>query len=288
MGDDRRTNGLQRPYRWRQIGVVLAALSDGIVFVIVLTPCLKAEEQWAFTAVFYVLWSALCSGGLAIMVIDPVDPCLKSDEITKFFCNQCRQTIGRHSRHCYECNKCVVQFDHHCPYLNTCVGQRNYRAFFFTVVSILLMTGFVCGLCVAIFLREFSEDRRVDILTGCAFICTFNAFLFCAGTPLSAVHVMLMFRGITTFEWLTGKEPGYRQAAQLEREAQEEAYNASIAPPAGTVVGNKADGCYSPQHENSKHSNFSTVSKAQSVTSLTREISLFVVGTGHDTTDDAG
>jgi hypothetical protein len=56
------------------------------------------------------------------------------------WCPFCAAWVNPTSKHCKLCDKCVDDFDHHCKWLNTCVGGQNYRLFFVSVASALVVT----------------------------------------------------------------------------------------------------------------------------------------------------
>eukprot|EP00826_Nyctotherus_ovalis_P031633 TRINITY_DN2531_c0_g1_i2.p1 TRINITY_DN2531_c0_g1~~TRINITY_DN2531_c0_g1_i2.p1 ORF type:complete len:321 (+),score=84.26 TRINITY_DN2531_c0_g1_i2:25-963(+) len=54
-------------------------------------------------------------------------------------CRVCKMTRIARSKHCSACNVCVEKFDHHCVWANKCIGAKNYRYFFWFVLSHLVM-----------------------------------------------------------------------------------------------------------------------------------------------------
>merc|ERR1719210_922813 len=141
----RRNNGLQWPFKKRQVTAACMTLIDGILFGAVISPMLEGPELWIFTSLFYVAWINLVATGLFSMGTDPVDQNLVRKECSSFpcdpYCIYCHSYVRVGSKHCWDCNKCVAGFDHHCPWLNNCIGGQNYRTFFASVWLVLAMCG---------------------------------------------------------------------------------------------------------------------------------------------------
>lgn len=159
---------------------------------------------------------------VATMSIDPIDwmvlEQLTEDEVDDdaLQCSHCDSFVDEESKHCWDCNKCVLEFDHHCPYLNTCIGAENYRVFFATITSALLMAGLslLAGLWLFIviamrmshdplLLYHAVEDEVALVLLAISLLLNLPAFT--ADGFLVGFHCMLVFRGITTYDYLTGK-----------------------------------------------------------------------------------
>ena len=51
------------------------------------------------------------------------------------YCTNCKVYKLERTTHCKSCNCCVRVFDHHCFLTNNCIGKRNYRFFFFMILS---------------------------------------------------------------------------------------------------------------------------------------------------------
>ena len=122
------------------------------------------------------------------------------------------------TKHCWSCCKCVAGFDHHCPWLNTCIGDKNYCCFAVAIIA-LFGTLLVLWVLALVFLVEhfgegtlsrrwaeahggMAEAGMVTILIGLLFI---NTPFICLDFLLMAFHVLLYSRGLTTYEYLTGK-----------------------------------------------------------------------------------
>eukprot|EP00927_Polykrikos_kofoidii_P071695 TRINITY_DN67933_c0_g1_i1.p1 TRINITY_DN67933_c0_g1~~TRINITY_DN67933_c0_g1_i1.p1 ORF type:complete len:368 (-),score=48.25 TRINITY_DN67933_c0_g1_i1:73-1011(-) len=170
-------------------------------------------EQVAITVVYYLCWLGMACFGLLTMSKDPIDPIiLQNGAGGAFMCFRCNSRVGCDSKHCWDCLKCVANFDHHCPWLNTCVGRHNYLFFFVTVCSTFLMLGILTASAAVLFVRDFVDQGFSARLVIYAFVISINGVLFVLTTSLLAFHTFICTKGVTTYEYLTGKPPGPRQA----------------------------------------------------------------------------
>ncbi|KAH8961280.1 hypothetical protein BDL97_05G042400 [Sphagnum fallax] len=133
------------------------------------------------------------------------------------YCSICQAEISMHSKHCRACDKCVHGFDHHCRWLNNCVGKRNYKSFVALMVACLLMLVLQWATGIVVLVRCFTDRHsfQEEIMSklGSSFsraafivivvLLTFLAMLATAPiTQLFCFHVILMHKGITTYDYI--------------------------------------------------------------------------------------
>ncbi|CAF1329993.1 unnamed protein product [Adineta ricciae] len=125
---------------------------------------------------------------------------------------QCRmkwcQTCGFYRpprcSHCSVCDFCIDTFDHHCPWLNNCVGRRNYRYFISFLLSVLIHMLVVLSLSVYYLYKNHENLSDVSSIISIILIVFIVVLIIPIG-GLTTFHLMLICRGRTTNEQVTGK-----------------------------------------------------------------------------------
>lgn len=240
----RRTNGIQLPLHVQQIIGWIVLISTAIINFTILSPLQFYELKMASDIVYALLYTLHIIVHLFALFIDPAEgEVRKRDQynvpefdrkvhahvIENGRCHLCNiQISSNKSKHCSICNKCVDNFDHHCKWLNNCVGRRNYKPFFLSVITAVLISLFTVMLCICdmiFFVKyvhllsptaqkyidchaETSQIQKICLnsilfLSFVSIFCVIAFSITCALLHLCCFHIYINILGVSTYEYIT-------------------------------------------------------------------------------------
>jgi len=167
-------------------------------------------------------------------------PDIKNTE-NQIYCYLCETNVHKSSKHCRSCDKCIVRFDHHCKWLNTCIGKKNYIYFLSIIVFVLLLTSESLAISIALMIESFAypgnflnrvveENNFRSYLGSDVSSSALQALLVVSVVvtaslvgmilQLGGFHVMLIWRGLTTYDFIILEQKRQRDLEALRLQEQ--------------------------------------------------------------------
>jgi hypothetical protein len=245
----RRLNGLQSPYHPLQL--ITWALFPLLLlhFYTFLIPILWKGSYIPLIVIYAVLSLVTAYAAYATCSIDPADdsvcelstgslPRIRTGNPTsaenQIYCHLCETRVHSSSKHCTHCRKCIVRFDHHCKWLNTCIGAKNYGYFLLVLTSIGVLTSISLALSISFLIESFADlngiearirhgERRNDYVLTTIGVQTVSVISTALLLPLvllvyqlAGFHAMLLYRGLTTYDFIVAEQKKQREKARKQ------------------------------------------------------------------------
>ncbi|KAK8832024.1 hypothetical protein WA577_005122, partial [Blastocystis sp. JDR] len=234
-----RKNGLQCPWHPYQILSYIVYLLFIVGGVILLGMPLPLPYAMAFFVVFAVVVAAVGVCAMVTTVVNPADD-FKNTHLEKgHYCYVCRRRVSTSTEHCRPCNKCVSGFDHHCKWLNTCIGDKNYKFFVSTLISLTVLAVMLFAMIVVMVVISYTEPSLMEeLLSSISFLhlslvpyrialfvfLAFDIAVLYYVLDLLIFHIRLTIEGNTTythFKKLDAKEKQKREEAKSRQSSHD-------------------------------------------------------------------
>lgn len=215
-----RKNGFQKPFVALQILIWILFGSNILVYFIFIIPSLPLLLAIIIGTLCAILCVVVFTLGWKVTAIDPgyskEDSIFNSSNCNCSECKICHSFFEENSKHCKLCNKCIPRYDHHCKWLNTCIGERNYRYFFLLLFFVTLLLLVIITVTISSILMETVNNNTyiywklrlyfwspITFYTIGILIMAIDIPLLILNGHLFVLHCYLVFRGVTTYEYLT-------------------------------------------------------------------------------------
>jgi hypothetical protein len=225
-------NGFTFPLHFQQVASWVVYLIQITLYFTILFPTFTSAQRVSITLpyviifvlfnIFFVLASR--TKHPSPFVIGP-----GTSAVPRAHCDWCDQDVSPECKHCRCCGVCRRDFDHHCFFLNNCITNSNYRWFALGITFLSISAVFTTLLCMWLLmgiaygsgpLERAASIYGVAMRPGVAYwLCGWLLFqelgIEAFMIYLSALHILLARRGITTFELIV-----YRRQLEKEKAAR--------------------------------------------------------------------
>lgn len=235
-----RRHGFERPLEPLQLLTWMLLVVLVSEFYATVIPTFKEAVSWGVGVAYAICVAGCIAAGALACSTDPIDENAWKPQASghqdaaatqdKHLCYVCQLLVNKNSRHCRFCNKCVDRFDHHCRWLNNCVGAKNYRYFLSLLVSALCLTSIQLAMSVVLIVKYHTDDRgeaqrvadNYGKLSSLQFIIVIYVFgavtapLVAMLVQLIGFHCMLLYEGLTTYDYIVREQKREREKRDLE------------------------------------------------------------------------
>ncbi|KAH7636527.1 hypothetical protein HUG17_10497 [Dermatophagoides farinae] len=160
------------------------------------------------------------------------------------YCYTCHFFRPPRSSHCSVCNQCIERFDHHCPWVGNCVGKRNYRSFYFFLLSLSAYGIFTSANEIAFIFIEHQKIPSFLVIFRLSpvvlALLSINIMIIWSILGLLGFHTYLLVTNMTTNEDIKQTFVGRQQIEQTKSYDIESGSGESIENPFsdGSAYGN--------------------------------------------------
>lgn len=254
----RRVNGIERPWHRYQIATWFLFPIVVVHYYAFLEHLLwdPLAVEVVLTILFSLFAIACVIFAYCTVMIDPVDDAVLCTEALptstresrskdNIHCYLCEKDVHISSKHCRFCDKCVIGFDHHCKWLNTCIGKKNYPYFLGIVTFVGLLTSESLFISIALMVESFAypggmmhrlqqndhlvtrigSDLKIHALQGLlvASVAVLLGLVVMI-LQLATFHMLLLYRGITTYDFIVSEQKRLRdkENERLKRKVEKQ------------------------------------------------------------------
>ena len=123
------------------------------------------------------------------------------------YCYTCQIFRPPRTSHCSRCDNCVERFDHHCLWLGNCIGKRNYKYFYWLLLSLNINAFLQIGFCVYVLVIDIKKIKNkekegylLSIIMGCITLYNVLFVVIFIGKFLGE-YTYLLFKDMTYSEY---------------------------------------------------------------------------------------